>query len=533
MPPDRAAAERATPARLHSRYAPDAEAERHIKEALGNRRPSLALILGAADNYLGKALRSTLPGVRIVVLQPGRGLSGSMVDLPELLWEPDRGLDAGAILDYAASDGKAAGGVAVIEWPPAMRAYPEGARAIRLAAASFLERNAAAAATRSYWAARWLRNSSRFALALGRRGGRQLSIRRGAGPLIVAGAGPGLAPALRAIREAGLVGAVEGRLWCLASAAEAVVAAGFSPTLCLATDPGHWNRLHIRRAFADGLPLALPPSAAAPAASLESGPVLALDLGAPFDRAALAACGAVASPASAAGTAFGSALSLALASSDGPAIAIGMDLAARGFAAHAQPYALDAVDLAAVSRLSPRESVLGAQAYERFPDRLGAWRLSRAFKAYAQDSYASAADSARCLRLSEGPVGCGLSSVGPGEFLSLIRDASAGAGPSLSEGAPLRPPRDRALALEAWLREERLRLGAAIASRASPAALGDGCPPTPFPHDDAVALFAFCGRDAAVAVAQAARGELGAAAAEAADRALGRGIERHLEDLIA
>lgn len=533
MPPDRAAAERASRARLHSRYAPEAEAERYLKEAIGDRRPSLALILGAADNYLGKALRFRLPGVRIVALQPARDLSGSMVDRPDLLWEPGNGVDADAILDYAASDGKAAAGVAVVEWPPAMRAYPEGAQAIRRAAAAFLERNAAAAATRSYWAGRWLKNSLRFALALGVRGGRQLALYRGAGPLIVAGAGPGLAPALRGLREAGLADAAAGRLWCLASGTEASVAAGFYPALSVATDPGHWNRLHIRRAYALGLPLALPPSAAAPAAALESGAVLPLDLGTPFDRAALDACGAQSVRASAAGTAFGSALSLALASSDGPAIAIGMDLAARGFAAHARPYALDAVDLQPASRLSPREALIGAQAYERYPERLGAWRLSRAFKAYAQDSYASAADAARCLRLSDSPVDCGLARVGPGEFLASLRDAPAGAGPRLIDAVPPRPPRERASALEAWLREERRRLGEALAARASTAAQGDGRARAPLSHDDAVALLALCGREAAVAVAQAARGELGAAEAEAADRALGRGLERYVEALFA
>lgn len=530
MPPDRSAADRASRARLHSRYAPEAEAERYLKETLGDRRPSLALILGAADNYLGKAIRSTLPGVRIVVLQPARGLSGNMADPPDLLWEPENGVDAGAVLDCAASDGKAAAGVAVIEWPPAMRAYPEGAETIRRAAAAFLERSAAAAATRSYWAERWLKNSLRFALALGVRGGRQLALYRGAGPLLVAGAGPSLGPALRALREAGLADAAAGRLWCLASGAEACVAAGFYPTLCAATDPGHWNRLHIRRAYALGLPLALPPSAAATAEALESGSVLPLDLGTPFDRAALAACGAKAVRASVAGTSFGSALSLALSSNEGPVVALAMDLAARGFAAHAGPYALDPVDLLAISRLTPRESLLGAQAYERYPERLGAWRLSRAFKAYAQDSYASAADAARCLRLSDSPVDCGLTRVGSNELEALLRCAQEGAGPGLVEGVPLRPPRDRALALEAWLREERRRLGEALAARAS-AAPGDDRAGAPFSHDDAVALLALCGRGAAPAVAQAARGELGAAEAEAADRALGRGLERYLEAL--
>lgn len=531
MPMDRAAAGRASPSRLHSRYAPDAEAERYLKEALGDRRPSLALILGAADNYLGKALRARIPGVRIVVLQPARGLSGAMVDRPELLWEPEGGRDAGATLDYAAADGKAAGGVAVVEWPPAMRAYPEGAQAIRRAAADFLERNAAAAATRSYWAGRWLRNSLRFALALGRRGGRPLALRRGAGPLIVAGAGPSLLPALKGLRESGLAPAAEGRLWCLASAAEATMAAGFRPALCVATDPGHWNRLHLRRASAEGLPLALPPSAAAPASALESGRVLALDPGTPFDRAALAACGAEPTRASVAGTAFGSALSLALAMNEGPVIALGMDLAARGFMAHARPYALDAVDLAAVSRLSPSESALGALAYERYPERIGAWRLSRAFKAYAQEGYAPAADAARCLRLSDGPVDCGLARIGLDELAALLRDAPASPGPGLADARPLLPPRDRALALEAWLGDERRRLARSIAERAS--ATDEGRAPPPFSHDEAIGLFAFCGKDAAGAVAQAARGELGAAEAERADRALGRGLERHLEALFA
>jgi len=151
-------------AAFYSRYAPDSEAERYAQAMLADKRPSLIFILGAGRNYLGKACRRLSAGARIVLIQPDASFESELVDLPDRAWHP--GLDMGLeeLLADSLDDGKAAGGIAVLEWRPILNAFPQEAAAMQSALASALERYSSAAATRSYWARRWLRNSVRFAL---------------------------------------------------------------------------------------------------------------------------------------------------------------------------------------------------------------------------------------------------------------------------------------------------------------------------------------------------------------------------------
>jgi hypothetical protein len=512
-------------AAFYSRYAPDKEAERYALALLADKKPSLIFILGAGKNYLGLACRRLSPGARIVALQPDAGFEAELVDIPDRSWHPDLEL---SLLDFLAAcldDGKAAGGIAVLEWQPVLNAFQSQADSMRNALSAALEHYATAAATRSYWAQRWLRNCLRFAL----KARRFARIRPSSGSLALACAGPSLEYALKAFQTAGLP------FWALASAEEALERRGIQPSLVLSSDPGHWAALHLRPALSGACPLALPPSAALPATLLEGGAaIVALDTGMDFEAMALEAAGAEALQARSSGTAAGTALSLALASCEGSVYVLGQDLAARGLSAHARPYALDRVDFSRASRLSPESQQRSSLIYERFSIRRGEWRLSRAFNAYAQDTFLSDAELKRCLRVSDSPVDSDVRKAVPGVAIPELRlrtgpssarpdaESSTGAGPRFEEYASPFGLRERAERMAGALEREGLRLSSLIE-------LGSLESSAPVNAADAAGLLAFAGRSAAPFIAEAARGRVNANSTQTARQGLEQGMAALLE----
>jgi hypothetical protein len=512
-------------AAFYSRYAPDKEAERYALALLADKKPSLIFILGAGKNYLGLACRRLSPGARIVVMQPDDGFEAELVDLPDRSWHPDHALSLADFLAECLKDGKAAGGIAVLEWQPVLNAFQRQADSMRNALSAALEHYATAAATRSYWARRWLRNCLRFAL----KARRFVRIRRGTGSLALACAGPSLEYALKDFQKSGLP------FWALASAEEALERRGIMPSLVLASDPGHWAALHLRPALGGACPLALPPSAALPARLLEGGAaIVALDTGMEFEAMALDAAGIEALQARSSGTAAGTALSLALAACEGSVYVLGQDLAARGLAAHARPYALDGIDFSQTSRLSPESQQRSSLMYERYGIRRGEWRLSRAFNAYAQDAFLSDAELKRCLRISDSPVDSDLTRAAPGRSIPEFRppagisnarpdeESSTPAGPRFEEYASPFSLRERAERMADALERESLRLLSIIDPGSQ-----EGCKPVN--AADAAGLLAFAGKNAAPFIAEAARGRVYARSMQSARLGLEQGMAALLE----
>ncbi|HAE22013.1 MAG TPA: hypothetical protein DCG47_06795 [Spirochaetaceae bacterium] len=508
------------PAAFYSRYAPDKEAERFARAMLADKKPSLIFILGSGRNYLGKACRQLSPGARIVVVQPDGSFEAELIDMPDASWCPGGDESLADFLTSCLDDGKAAGGIALLEWQPLLSAYPREAEYMRSALSMALEHYSSAAATRSYWARRWLRNSVRFAL----KARRFARIRQGAGSLALACAGPSLEYALDTCQKAGLP------IWALASAQEALEWRGFKPSLVLSSDPGHWAAFHLRAALAGACPLALPPSAALPAALLEGGAsIVALDTGMAFEAMALNAAGAEPLSARSSGTAAGTALSLALAACDGTVYMLGQDLAARSLSAHARPYALDRIDFSTPARLAPESQQRSALIFERYGSRQGAWRLSRAFNAYAKDAFLSQADRKRCLRLSDSPVDNELTKVAPGGALPGISlpnaqapQAATQSGPRFEEYAPPFGLRERADRMAASLEREGARL-ASLVQLSSLSGAG------PLSTADASSLLAFAGKAAAPFIAEAARGRVESGSVHSASLGLKQGLAALLE----
>ena len=384
----------------HSRYAPRREAERHVESTIGGKRPAIVFIIGGGLNYLSLVVGERFPNARIVSMQPCDEFDGLEVSQPSSSWSPSSAMTAYSIAAKALSGHHASGGVAVIEWPPVVSRFPGQAGRIRRAIRDALEETSSDAATSAFWACRWLHNCIRFTSAASA----GFSIVPGTSAVVIACAGPGLMDSLGQIaaRRDSL------GLWALASALPALRHFGLEPDLVVSTDPGFWSGAHLRAAADSGIPVAMPPSGYAPSAILERSSIIALDTGLSFEKACLGALGISARDAAAAGSAAGTALSLALSATSGPVVLAGYDLAATASDDHARPYAFDILDELGSSRTAPCASSRSARIFDNFPATSGSWRLSRAFSTYASTICTSEEDRDRVYRDSDSPVDTGI-----------------------------------------------------------------------------------------------------------------------------
>ncbi|MBN2875873.1 MAG: hypothetical protein JXM71_12320, partial [Spirochaetales bacterium] len=212
-------------------------------------------------------------------------------------------------------------------------------------------------------------------------------------------------------------------LWSLASALPALLSRGLTPELVITTDPGFWNGEHARWAIQGGLPVAMPPSAYIPASVYTHCPVIPLDSGLPFEKAALSTYGSHGIPASASGSAAGTALSLALRATSGPVFLAGYDLAAHGLIDHAFPYALNVVDEMLAARRRPVLTSRAHRVFDAYPGIIGHWRLSRAFSSYASSTKVTQSDAERVYRLGDSPVSTGVKHADTQYALVILRNS--------------------------------------------------------------------------------------------------------------
>jgi hypothetical protein len=439
---------------LHSRYEPEKEARRFAELELGASKPSHVVLLGPCLDYLSAAVRSLLPGARILSIQYSAFFSSVREGKADASWYPgsETGLDA--FLD-GALDEDAISGVAVLEWEPASRAFPAEAAAARDAVKGSLDRLASSTATVKASGRRWIANACASYLLVERLLLPEASKR----PILVAAAGPSLPESLASLKD--IAGAFT--LLCVSSALAACRAAGIEPDLAIATDGGFWSRLHLYPLAAKSLPLAAPLTALPSSALYRETAILVLDQGSFAERALLPSLGAsLALPPH--GTVSGSAIVLASRLTSGPVVALGLDLASYGDLEHARPHGFDRLHDASASRSSPVEGSIWSRASVAAPIPLEPppWRSSRSLAAYASAlSMDSRRHDGRLFRLGPSPARVeGFATPGRAELEAMAEASSPRATMAESRPAPLGER-------EGWLRGliEQWRISAQAACR--------------------------------------------------------------------
>ncbi len=477
-----------SPVTFHSRYAPFKEAQRHVESMLSGKKPALVFIIGGGLNYISEVFAEQHPKIICVSLQPSDDFIGHEVIVPQSSWYPSSNRSLRETIMNAIAGNRLAGGVMVLEWPPVVNHFQDTSDLIRGTLRDVLEGASSDAATTGYWATRWLGNSIRFVKSIKR----TARLTAGSSLIVLACAGPSLAelmPRLRASRS-------DMALWALASAVPALLRNGLLPDLVIATDPGYWNGAHLRDALFQKIPIAMPPSSYASCGILQQATIIPVDTGLSFERAAIKATNSVYETARAAGSAAGTALSLALRWTDGPIALAGYDLAAKGLVDHVQPYAFDILDEKKAGRLASAYSARASRVLDTYPFNYGEWRGSRAFSACADTIRVPEYEATRVFRLGTSAVE------------TPFRRADFSDIPVVSRampeciGTPARTDMSNTACDEAvWAMLEHL---SREAFEQASSAINNS---EPIPYDSALYYKALAPRESASLIADAARGE--------------------------
>jgi hypothetical protein len=333
-------------ARLHSRYNPQAEAERYIDALNLGGGIEYFILIEPGLGYLIPALQKRFNDSRIMVLHADSRFRENAAESPDVpVWYPDSGETVQGFLEGLIPD-SGADKVRVIEWRPSLGLYGEACRFLAAETAEFIKRADASRRTAAAFGSRWVRNFFKN-LSVVRRA---LRFRPGDAPVVITGSGPGLEsalPRIRAMRAGALVLAA-------ASSLPALAEGGVVPDMAISTDGGAWALLHLYACFrGPGTPRLAAALTAALPSQCAALPLLALSDGSLWQNMVLAALGIPSALIPQRGTVTASALELALVISSGPVYLAGMDLAVRDIRTHARPYGFDHLWYSAASRLRP------------------------------------------------------------------------------------------------------------------------------------------------------------------------------------
>jgi len=343
---------------LHSRYNPQAEAERYIDALPLDGKARFFILIEPGLGYLVAPLRKKAPGAKIIALHAGVPSAAANpqapLQPPDARWHPGAGMAVQDFLEREIPD-TAAAEIRILEWRPALAVYGGAYRALVEESAEFIKRADANARTLNAFGKRWFRNFFKN-LGIIRNVVRPAPLSR---PLLVAGAGPSLEGAIPLIKES----ARQGLLFVLAvsSAASALKAAGIKPDMVISTDGGLWAKFHLLDCFRSApCPLAAAMTAALPSQCARL-PVLPISDGSLWQALILKELTIPFIALPQRGTVSASALDLAFALTSGDICIAGLDLENRDMRSHARPYSLDRFLEEKAGRLHPAYS----QAFKR------------------------------------------------------------------------------------------------------------------------------------------------------------------------
>jgi hypothetical protein len=332
-------------AQLHSRYNPQAEADRYINSLHISDEIQYFILLEPGLGYLIAPLKK--PGRKIIALHADavfRPPAGETEAIPA--WYPDSPETIQEFLGREIPDIPASG-IRLIEWRPGLQLY--GVRYVKILseAADFIRRADANYRTNAGFGRRWFRNFFKnLKLISG-----VLLFNQCDNVLIVTGSGPSLEDSLFRIQ------ALKSRAFIIAASSSvlALQQGGIDADLVISTDGGAWAKNHLysyirHSPHTQGLAVSL--CAALPSQCAQF-PLLILNDGSLWQTLVLSALGIPSLISGQRGTVTASAVECALELSRGPVFIAGMDLSVKDIRTHVRPYTFDAILSDSATRLKP------------------------------------------------------------------------------------------------------------------------------------------------------------------------------------
>jgi hypothetical protein len=363
---------------LHSPYDPQKEARRFLQESIKQANPSTILLLGAGLGYLYRETTESFPNAGVVVVFYHEEVvkSFSPGPPPGMYWHPGQDMSLLQFLRNRIHELEAEG-LAVVEWPPSARIFPEVSLRANEALHQLFREIRGTLVTTAALGKRWLRNSLGNFLGIEEvfppAGGGS-----GAGPTVIAASGPSLEQGidfLARYREY-----IE--LWALPSSLDFLLSRDLRPDTVVMTDPSYYAFTHLGCAKDHSIHLTMPLSAAKGSWRI-SARVSLVNQETPVERQLLDGAGVTVPSVPAQGTVAATALILALRLREAPVVFTGLDFCYRDILSHVRPNNFENWLEPESNRLAPLHHKLFALAAEQAPAKQGGMRRTLALDTYA------------------------------------------------------------------------------------------------------------------------------------------------------
>jgi hypothetical protein len=325
---------------LHSRYNPQAEAERYIDSLKLKDDIECFILIEPGEGYLIPVLRKKFRDSKIIVLHVDSSFPAA--DVPVMY-----GTEPSAVQKFLEKEVPEidASLIRIIEWRPSLNHYREAYVKLLSQTVEFIKRTDAGKRTTAAFGTRWVRNFFKNLKLLDK----ILLYRTADIPVIVTGSGPSLETAMPVIQK------LQDKCLIFASSSSVMALAhnGIKADLTIATDGGCWALRHIypccratQPAFAVNLSAALPSQCA-------GAPHLIINDGSFWQSIILRELNLPSVIIGQRGTVTASALELAMVLSSGNIYLAGMDLGVKDIRSHVRPYAFDSIFYDKASRFTP------------------------------------------------------------------------------------------------------------------------------------------------------------------------------------
>jgi len=354
---------------LHSRYNPQAEADRYINALIPSVNNSVQyfILIEPGLEFMVSPLKKNFPHAKIIALhiEKQAALNKDIcVSLSDASWYPETGISVQDFLEAHIPDTEAAR-VQIIEWRAALALYKNSYLTLIEETATFIKRSDANARTITAFGRRWIKNFFKN-ITLITRTIRPCVIAK---PILITGAGPSLEGVIPLITKASREGSVF--VIAVSSSISALKAAGIEADMVLAIDGGYWAEFHLFEYFYcayAGEQLSrkpLPPLAVSLTAALPSQcscvPMLPISDGSLWQTLILKSLVIPFLTLPQRGTVAASAVDLAFALTKNTLYLAGLDLANNDIHTHARPYSLDRF----IEKNNMRNNPAYSQAFKR------------------------------------------------------------------------------------------------------------------------------------------------------------------------
>jgi hypothetical protein len=334
---------------LHSRYNPEAEAEKYIASLELPQDTTHFIVIECALGYIIPVLQAQFPGSVIVSLHGNReicGLAGSFQ--ADFDWYPETAFSIRTLLEKEIPENAR---IKIVEWRPSLAVYPKEYRALLETAVDFLKFHTLNKRTTAYFEQRWKKNveynTTVFNHFVYLKHDPETRF-----PVVVTAAGPGLVRSLPEIKKK-RDGAY---LIAVSSSLDALYEHGIRPDMVAATDGGFWALPHLftlKRHCAGDYPVIAASLNARLPSFLCDAPVLPISDGSDFQNTRMKTLHVPFLVLPQRGTVSAATLDLAFALTRGPVYIAGLDLSDRDVISHASPHAFETLFRAQSNRFNP------------------------------------------------------------------------------------------------------------------------------------------------------------------------------------